>query len=673
VVPGSGGRLTILGGLTTSNVSAEGVYELDTTTGKLVHVANLSGGLHDSSGAVIDGQDITFGGGSPATVATVQAVPAPTTGGLGTIATARVTGVLPQPRSDSATVTIGATTYIVGGYDGTNPDPAVLATTDGHTFSTVASLPVPVRYPAVAAVNGLVYVFGGQAITGAQAGQPVNEIQVVNPSRHTASTIARLPAPLDGAAAVTIGKQIYLAGGESSVAQPVTPGVGTTQLGPPPSGTNPGAGATSATATRATVPKSGAPAAGTLLAKSWAAPATSSTTGGGSPSSGTASEATRGTSTVSTIWAFDPRTDKLVTAGRLQVPVSHSSVTVLGSTAWFVGGESNGTQVSSVQMLTPNSGFGTAGASGAGSPYFGMHLLIADRGNNRFLVMDPAMNITWSYPSATSPPDPYGFTFPDDAFFIDKGQAIISNQEQNETIVEIAYPSGKVLWEYGHPKQPGAAPGYLHEPDDAYLLKSGLITVADADNCRVLIIRHDGTVAGQIGTNGRCVHRPPTSMGAPNGDTPLADGNVLVSEITGSWISEYTLQGQLVWTTHVPVVYPSDPQQLGPDLYLVADYTKPGAFIYTNRAGQVLYRYSAASGPGMLDHPSLAERLPSGVVMLNDDYGNRMVAIDPTTGALVWQYGVTDAAGTTPGMLNTPDGFDLLTQDGSTPTHPTTG
>ena len=87
----------------------------------------------------------------------------------------------------------------------------------------------------------------------------------------------------------------------------------------------------------------------------------------------------------------------------------------------------------------------------------------------------------------------------------------------------------------------------------------------------------------------------------------------------------------------------------GPDLYLVADYAKPGAFIYTNRAGQVLYRYSVASGPGMLDHPSLAERLPSGVVMINDDYANRMVAIDPTTNALVWQYGITDAAGTAPG------------------------
>jgi PQQ-like domain len=329
--------------------------------------------------------------------------------------------------------------------------------------------------------------------------------------------------------------------------------------------------------------------------------------------------------------------------------------------------------MSTVQMITSNPKFGTAGTTGAGSPYFGMQLLIADRGNNRFLVLNPAMGITWTYPSATSPPDPYGFVFPDDAFFIDKGQAIISNQEENETIVEIGYPSGKILWEYGHPKQPGTAPGYLHEPDDAYLLDNGQITVADAQNCRVVIINHDGTKAGQIGTTGRCVHHPPVSMGSPNGDTPLSDGNVLISEVDGSWISEYTLHGQLVWTAHAPVSYPSDPQQLGPDLYLVADYAKPGAFIYMNRAGQVLYRYKAATGPGMLNHPSLAERLPSGVVMVNDDYANRMLAIDPTTGALVWQYGITDAAGTAPGMLNTPDGFDLLGPNGVTPTHPTTG
>jgi hypothetical protein len=55
--------------------------------------------------------------------------------------------------------------------------------------------------------------------------------------------------------------------------------------------------------------------------------------------------------------------------------------------------------------------------------------------------------------------------------------------------------------------------------------------------------------------------------------------------------------------------------------------------------------------------------------MTNDDYRNRMVAIDPATqAALVWQYGVTDTPGTAPGMLNTPDGFDLLLPNGTTDT-----
>jgi hypothetical protein len=59
--------------------------------------------------------------------------------------------------------------------------------------------------------------------------------------------------------------------------------------------------------------------------------------------------------------------------------------------------------------------------------------------------------------------------------------------------------------------------------------------------------------------------------------------------------------------------------------------------------------------------------------MVNDDYNDRMVAIDPSTKALVWQYGVTGHAGTAPEHLNTPDGFDLLTPAGTTPTHPATG
>ena len=377
-----------------------------------------------------------------------------------------------------------------------------------------------------------------------------------------------------------------------------------------------------------------------------------------------------------TIYAFDPRRHEALDGGNLIAPVSNAAVAAVRGTAWLIGGESNGTPTANVQILKPNVKFGLAGDPGAGSPYFGEKLLIADRGNNRLLVLDDTGATVWTYPSPPSmppPPGPRGFYFPDDAFFFGHGTAIISNQEENETIVEIGYPSGKILWTYGHPDQSGSTPGYLHEPDDAYVLKDGNVTVADADNCRILVISRSGSIVGQVGEPGSCVHNPPTRVGGPNGDTPLANGDLLVSETKGSFISEYTPSGKLVWTTHLAIGYPSDPQPLGSGLYLCADYEDPGGIVEFTRSGQIVYQYRVASGLGQLNQPSLVELLPSGVFMANDDYRDRMIAIDPTTQATVWDYGVPDVPGTAPGYLDTPDGFDILNSDGSTPTHPQTG
>ena len=655
VLAGANGQLIVVGGLDASQSSLATIWSVDPSTGKPTVIGSLPRGVHDGAGAVLGGRYFVFGGGSPATVADVEAFNVV----AGATAAAQVVGSLPQPRSDEAALTLGQQIYIVGGYDGTSADPEVLATRDGAHFTNVASLPVPVRYPAVAAVGNKIYVFGGQSINA--AAMPVDAIQVVDTSAKTARVVGHLAAPLSAAAAVVTDGRVYLAGGQSTMAENLVPGVGTTQLSTTP-GTNQGAGATGSIPD-AYVPAAGSGAAATLTA----------THSGASSTSGPLSTAAASTSTVSSIWNFDPTTDKLLLAGRLQVPVAHTGATVLGKIAYLFGGEEGSSLLTAAQMLEPNASFGVSGQPGAGSPYYGGQLLVADRGNNRLLLFDDTMHLVWTYPSPSAPTDPFDFYFPDDAFFVNHGKAIISNQEQNETIVEIAYPSGKIIWSYGHPKQTGTAPGYLHEPDDAYLLKNGQISVADAQNCRVLILNTDGTVAHQIGTNGRCVHNPPTSMGSPNGDTPLADGNLLVSEINGSWISEYTPDGQLVWTRHLAISYPSDPQQIGPDLYLVADYAKPGQLLEFTREGTITYRYQVTSGPGELNHPSLAELLPSGVIMINDDYANRMVAIDPATGALVWQYGVTNTAGTATGLLNTPDGFDLLLPDGSTPTHPATG
>ena len=211
VVPGSPGQLIVLGGLTPAGTSASGVYLVRTATGAARQIGALSAPLHDAAGVSSGGRALVFGGGSPVTVGTVQAFP-----GAGT---ARVTGSLPAPRSDAAAVTIGGTAYVIGGYDGSRPDASVLATADGRTFTTVTALPVPVRYPAVAALDGMIYVFGGQAITGPDAGTAVNVIQEVDPARHTAAVIGRLPEPLAGAAAVTVDGEVFVAGGDSPAAR----------------------------------------------------------------------------------------------------------------------------------------------------------------------------------------------------------------------------------------------------------------------------------------------------------------------------------------------------------------------------------------------------------------------------------------------------------------------
>jgi hypothetical protein len=287
------------------------------------------------------------------------------------------------------------------------------------------------------------------------------------------------------------------------------------------------------------------------------------------------------------------------------------------------------------------------------------YLLIADRGNNRMLLVSSTKHIFWTYPSPGRT-HAMPFRFDDDTFFGPQVDRIISNQEDQHTIQIISFPGGKILWRYGHVNQPGSSPGYLRTPDDAYLLPNGLVTVADAYNCRILFINHAHKIVRQYGTTGVCRHNPPSELGAVNGATPLPDGGTLVSEINGSWVDDIAANGRLRWAVQAPVSYPSDPQLLGPGRILLADYARPGHAIIMTPAGRVLWRYGLASGPGALDHPSLATLIAPGLIAINDDFRHRVVVVSIKTHHIVWQYGHTDAAGRAPGYLNTPDGLDLL-------------
>ena len=287
------------------------------------------------------------------------------------------------------------------------------------------------------------------------------------------------------------------------------------------------------------------------------------------------------------------------------------------------------------------------------------YLLIADRGNNRMLLVDSKKRIFWRYPKTRMRPS-MPFRFGDDTFFGPSTDRIISNQEDQQTIQIVSFPGGRVLWRYGRIDIPSSRPGYLHTPDDAYLLPNGIVTVADAYNCRVLFISPAHRIVRQYGTTGVCRHNPPRELGPINGATPLPNGGTLVSEIKGSWVDDIGPNGRLRWAVQAPVSYPSDPQLLGPNRILLADYARPGHAVLMTRTGRVLWRYGPASGPGELDHPSLATRIAPGLIAVSDDYRHRVVLISMRTKRIVWQYGHTDVAGRRPGYLNTPDGLDLL-------------
>jgi outer membrane protein assembly factor BamB len=276
------------------------------------------------------------------------------------------------------------------------------------------------------------------------------------------------------------------------------------------------------------------------------------------------------------------------------------------------------------------------------------YLLVADRNNNRVVLISPSKRVVWRSRSLRGP---------DDAFFTPGYRTIITNEEFDQTLVEQSLRTRRTVWRYGHAGVPGSSPGYLDAPDDAYRLPRGRTTVADIRNCRIVLLSQSHRVLRILG--GSCVHEPPRGFASPNGDTPLPEGGLLVTEI-GGWIDRLDAHGRLVWSVRSPVAYPSDAQLLPNGRILLTSFTTPGRIVELTRDGRVTWSFGASSGRNMLAKPSLAVRFPNGFVAANDDYNHRVIVIDPHSKRIVWQYGHTGIPGSRPGYLDKPDGLDVL-------------
>lgn len=283
----------------------------------------------------------------------------------------------------------------------------------------------------------------------------------------------------------------------------------------------------------------------------------------------------------------------------------------------------------------------------------GYDVLIADRGNNRLLLVSPDKQVLWEYDFKGMRPG----TAADDAFFADGGKAVVASLEHQQVIDVIDRSSSAVTWSYGVLGHAGSGAGQLDYPDDAYRLANGDIIAADIRNCRILEIAPDHHIVRQAGVTRRCGGAG-SMLAGPNGDTPLPDGHVLVSTILDHALIELDADWHTVLRLKLPIHYPSDPQPMKNGDFLVASYTRPGQIIEVDRLGHVVWQY-AATGEGRLNRPSLAMELPNGNIIANDDLDDRVVVIDKTSKRIVWQYGVTHQPGSGPGHLSIPDGLDI--------------
>jgi hypothetical protein len=606
-VAAPGGSPLLLGGIDAAGSSTAAVVALrgagSVTRGR------LSAPQHDAAAAVLGRDVYIFGGGVVASYDHILRFD-PANGAVA------IAGRLPRPQSDVAVATIAGTAYVVGGYDGTEPLDTIVAWRPGSRRGhVVARMPFGLRYAAVAAVDGRLTIAGGTLSDG------ISDAILSYDPRGDGAVVETgvLPSAVTHASAVALGGRIYVVGGRTSAS----------------------AGQTAQ------------------------------------------------------IVMIDPATADATVVGHLPAALSDAAVIAAHGRIVIAGGESAAAApqravltvvpalrsvplrpVSAAALhrrafaLLTSLGFAKALRAHPASiaPYEAAalrtglpgYLLIADRGNNRILVVDPQGRIVWRFPDAADLAAGRRLHFNDDTFVEPGGRLLIANEEDYGDIVSVGVQTRKLTVLFGVSGHLGGGATHLNYPDDAYELGNDTFTVADAYNCRILFVRAHRIVK-QYGRSGDCRHDPPLRFGAVNGDTPTPYGGVLVSEIPGHWVDSIAADGHLRWSVQAPVAYPSDPQPLPGDHVLLADYSNPGHIIVMDRHGRVLWRYGPSQpGEAQLNHPSLALQLPNGDIAVNDDYRDRVIVIDPHTDRIVWQYGHTDVPGTAAGYLRIPDGMDFV-------------
>lgn len=167
------------------------------------------------------------------------------------------------------------------------------------------------------------------------------------------------------------------------------------------------------------------------------------------------------------------------------------------------------------------------------------HLLIADEGNQRLILVSGAGELLWEYGQPELIARPW---FAEQTL---KGTVLFCDRDLH-MVFEIDPRTKQTIWSYGHPLQAGDGPEELHEPSCVRRLSNGATLIVDTGNHRLLLLSPVGTLMRSFEGN------RDIPMIRPLHVELMASGEMWVYTESGDTVIRLGLSGQPVWRAELP-------------------------------------------------------------------------------------------------------------------------
>lgn len=167
------------------------------------------------------------------------------------------------------------------------------------------------------------------------------------------------------------------------------------------------------------------------------------------------------------------------------------------------------------------------------------HLLIADGGNARLVMVSPAGELLWEYAAPHEIMNPW---YTEQTL---KGTVLFADRDLH-MVFEVDPRSKEVLWSYGSMMNAGDQPGELCEPSCVRRMSNGATLIVDTGNHRLLLLSPVGTLMRSFEGSGEIL------LDRPVHAELMSSGEIWVYPEAGDTVIRLGISGQPVWQAFLP-------------------------------------------------------------------------------------------------------------------------